>query len=119
MAQLVNNLPARDPGSIPGSGRSPGKGNGNPLQYSCLKNSLDRGAWRDIARGCKESDTTERLARTCKQHLPAPHSSTGMSLETQGVRATAGQGVKVWKRNWEDCSSSLPAWALFTPLPLL
>ena len=35
---------ARDPGSIPGSGRSPGEGNGNPLQYSCLENSMDRGS---------------------------------------------------------------------------
>ena len=34
-----------DPGSIPGSGSSPGEGNGNPLQYSCLENSMDRGAW--------------------------------------------------------------------------
>ena len=34
-----------DPGSIPGSGRSPGEGNGNPLQNSCLENSKDRGAW--------------------------------------------------------------------------
>ena len=37
---------ARDAGSIPGSGRSPGEGNGNPLQYSCLGNSMDRGAWQ-------------------------------------------------------------------------
>ena len=36
---------AGDPGSIPRSGRFPGEGNGNPLQYSCLKNSMDRGAW--------------------------------------------------------------------------
>ena len=36
---------ARDPGSIPGSGRSPGEGNGNPLQCSCLENPMDRGAW--------------------------------------------------------------------------
>ena len=36
---------AAEPGSIPGSGRSPGEGNGNPLPYSCLENSLDRGAW--------------------------------------------------------------------------
>ena len=34
-----------DPGSIPGSGRSPGEGNGKPLQYSCLENPMDRGAW--------------------------------------------------------------------------
>ena len=36
---------AGDPGSIPGSGRSPGEGNGKPLQYSCLENSMDGGAW--------------------------------------------------------------------------
>ena len=44
---VVKNLPASgvDAGLIPGSGRSPGEGNGNPLQYSCLKNSMDRGAW--------------------------------------------------------------------------
>ena len=43
---MVKNLPvnARDAGSIPGLGRSPGGGNGNPLQYSCLGNSMDRGA---------------------------------------------------------------------------
>ena len=38
---------AGDQGSIPGLGRSPGEGNGNPPQYSCLKNSMDRGAWQD------------------------------------------------------------------------
>ena len=37
---------AGDPGSIPGSRRFPGEGNGNPLQYSCLENSMDRGAWQ-------------------------------------------------------------------------
>ena len=41
----VNEGYARDTGSIPGSGRSPGVANGNPLQYSCLGNSMDRGAW--------------------------------------------------------------------------
>ena len=53
MAQLVKNLPAmqqttcnaRDTGSIPGSGSSPGKGNGSSFQYSCLGNPMDRGAW--------------------------------------------------------------------------
>ena len=47
---MVKNLPVnardiRDVGSVPGSGRSPGGGNGNPLQYSCLENPMDRGAW--------------------------------------------------------------------------
>ena len=41
----------RDPGSVPGSGRSPGEGNGNPLQYSCLENPMDRGVWWVIVHG--------------------------------------------------------------------
>ena len=54
---------AEDPGSIPGSGGSPGEGNGNPFQYSCLENSMDRGAWIAIVSpwGRKELDTTEQL----------------------------------------------------------
>ena len=42
---------ARDPGSIPGLGRYPGEGNGNPLQYSCLENSTDGEAWRATVHG--------------------------------------------------------------------
>ena len=42
---------AEDTGSIPGSGTSPGEGNGNPLQYSCLGNLIDRGAWQAIGHG--------------------------------------------------------------------
>ena len=42
---------AGDPGSIPGSGRSPGEGNGNPLQYSCLENPTNRGAWQATVHG--------------------------------------------------------------------
>ena len=44
---------------IPGSGRSPGVGNGNPLQYFCLENSMDRRAWRATVHGATESDMTE------------------------------------------------------------
>ena len=43
---LANAGDVRDSGLIPGSGRSPGEGNGNPLQYYCLENPMDRGAWR-------------------------------------------------------------------------
>ena len=54
VALLVKNIPAnardiRDTGSIPGSGRWPGGGNGNPLQYSCLENPMTRGAWKTTA----------------------------------------------------------------------
>ena len=48
---------AGDPGSIPGLGRSPGKGNGNPFQYSCLANSMDRGAWPATVHGVTKSRT--------------------------------------------------------------
>ena len=62
VAQLVKNLPAnvedtRDTSTIPGSGRSSGEGNGNPLQYSCLENSTDRGAWHTAVHGAVESQT--------------------------------------------------------------
>ena len=50
---------ARHVGLIPGSGRSPGLGNGNPLQYSCLENSRDRGAWWATVRGVTESDMSD------------------------------------------------------------
>ena len=51
---------AGDPDSIPGLGRSPGKGNGKPLQCSCLGNPMDRGVWQATAHGVtKESDTTQ------------------------------------------------------------
>ena len=46
-----------DLGSVPGLGRSPGEGNGNPLQYSCLENSMDRGAWRATVHEVAESWT--------------------------------------------------------------
>ena len=58
---VIKNLPANegDAGLTPGSERSPREGNGNPLQYFCLENSTDRGAWRATVHGvAKESDTT-------------------------------------------------------------
>ena len=63
-SQVVENLLAnprdvRDVGLIPGSRRSPGGRHGNSLQYSCLKNPIDRGVWRATVRSCEELDTTE------------------------------------------------------------
>ena len=65
---MVNNPPAnagdiRDYGLIPVSGRSPGGGNGNPFQFSCLDNSLDRGAWPATVHGVAKSLT--QLERLC------------------------------------------------------
>ena len=65
VALVVKSPPAetgdiRDLGSVPGLGRSPGAGNGNSLQYSCLENPMDRGAWQATVLGItKELDTTE------------------------------------------------------------
>ena len=56
----ANAKDVRDASSIPGIGRSPGEGNGNPLQYSCLENLMDRGPWWAIVHAVrKESDMTE------------------------------------------------------------
>ena len=67
VALLVKHLPAnagdaKDAGSIPGSGRSPEVGNGNPLQYPCLDNPMDRGSWWATVHGRKELDVTEQLS---------------------------------------------------------
>ena len=61
---MVKNLPAssgdaRDVGSIPGLGRSSGGGHGNPPQYSCQQNSMDRGAWLATVHGVAKSDMNE------------------------------------------------------------
>ena len=66
---VVKNLPAstgeaRDTGLIPACGKSPEEGNGNPLQYSCLENSMDRGAWWATVHGVAKLDMTEQLTHT-------------------------------------------------------
>ena len=60
VVQVVKNLPAnagdtRNLGSVPGLGRSPGAGNGNPLQHSCLESLRDRGAWRSVVHGVRHN----------------------------------------------------------------
>ena len=69
---MIKNPPANtghlgDTGSIPGSGRSPGEGNGNPLQYSCLENPMDKGAWRATADKIEKSQTRQKDVRGDKE----------------------------------------------------
>ena len=79
---MVKNLLANagdtgEASSIPGSGRFPGVRNGNPLQYSCLKSSMDRGAWlATSARGHKESDTTELTCTNTQVVRPTDYGMT-------------------------------------------
>ena len=61
-SQPANAGDTRDLGSIPGLGRSPGVGNGNPLQYSCLGNPMVGGVWQSIVCGVTSSQTTEQLS---------------------------------------------------------
>ena len=70
IGSMVKNLPlyAGDVGSIPELGRSPGEGNSNPLQYSCLENPMDRGAWWATVHGVAESDTTTTQQQVTKLH---------------------------------------------------
>ena len=80
---MVKNLlaDARDAGSIPGSGRSPGGGNGNPLQYSYLGNLTDRGAWQATVHAVTELDTTEHTCTRAHMYvcIPKPRDVNGLS----------------------------------------
>ena len=67
-----------DLGSIPGSGRSPGEGNGNPLQYSCLENPMDRGAWWATVHGVAKSQTPSALdLNVMSSRNPSPYTRLG------------------------------------------
>ena len=68
---VVKNPPASEgvAGSIPGWGRSPGGGNGNPLQYSCLGNPVDRGAWRALVHGVPTSQVRLNDSNKCSAGL--------------------------------------------------
>ena len=84
MAQMLKSLACNvgDLGSIPGPGTSPGGGNDNPLQHSCLENSMDRGAWRASLWGHKELNMTEWL--TFSPSLMAPWTVAHHALLSMG-----------------------------------
>ena len=92
---------AGDLGSIPGSGRSPGEGNDNPLQYSCLENPMDGGAWGAIVHGVAKSRTRlSDFTHSLMQLLGLPWWLRGQSICRQcgfnpWVRKTP------WRRKWQ------------------
>ena len=98
--------------SLPGSGRSPGAGNGNPLQNSCLENSVDRGAWQATVHGVtKELDTTEHTHTHCISHIwiCVLYSLLPVRRPHQGPRHSCCQGSRpqpgrVW--SWEGWGSA-------------
>ena len=77
---IANAGDTRDEGSISGSGRSPGEGNGNPLLYSCLENPMDRGAWRATVHRAAELDTTEVSWCTCAHTRVRAHTHTPLCV---------------------------------------
>ena len=89
---MVKNPPAhagdtRDTGSISGWGSFPKVGNGNPLQYSCLENSMDRGAWRGTVQGVAELDMTE-CAHTHPIFMSAASPNSGKSVNLDSGSST-------------------------------
>ena len=97
---------AGEVGSIPGSGRSPGGGNGYPLQYSCLENSTDRGAWWTTVHGVAKRWT--RLVTKCTHTLF--HRSVGLKLEicVTGSKPKPEGLISFWRPQGRICSLPLP-----------
>ena len=96
---MVKNLTANtgDLGSIPGLGRSPGGGNGNPLQYSCLGNPMDRGAWRAMVHAITKSWT--QLKRLSTAHP----SQTPTERQKTHFRDFSGGPVVDFTFQWKRC----------------
>ena len=89
---MVKNLPAnaddkRDLGSIPGSGRSPGGEHGNPLQCSCLKNPMDRGAWGAKVNGVTQNRSQLKQLSMHARPVPVDKTEDGLPLKPE-VRAS-------------------------------
>ena len=106
VALAVKNPPAntediRDAGSIPGPGRCPGEGNGHPLQYSCLANPMDRGAWRATVHGSQRVKQ-DWVTNTHTQHINKLNYTHGRqdSSEDNHQRPNSGQ----WPNSWKSLS---------------
>ena len=82
----VNAGDTGDVSSIPGSGRSPGGGHGNPLQYSCLENPMDRGAWRAIVHRVTKSQTWLSHWVQDSKHIYQTRKDEGMEIYMMGIQ---------------------------------
>ena len=91
-----------DKGSIPGPERPPGGGHGNPLQYSCLENPMDRGAWQATVHGVTELDTTEPLNIACQLYF----NKIGRKNISEKEMATHSS-ILAWKIPWTEDPSGL------------
>ena len=113
MALVINNPPGnagdiRDVGSVPWSGGFPGEGHGNPLQYSCLENPMDRGAWGIIVHGVAKSQTWLRWLHTAQhtwshylKQKTNPTSVWNEGLEHQSIKRRKTWPYRVWCRRQE------------------
>ena len=131
VALVAKNLPfhtgdIRYPSSIPGSGRSPGEGNGNPHQYSCLENPMDRGAWWATVPRVTQSQTRLKWFSThahavvrkrirswsqvqqWKPWIPAP-SQPNVEMKLL-VETTQALSTQLWLQ-WPSSSASVHSWA--------
>ena len=108
---MVKNLPAnagdiRDVGSIPGSGRSPGGGHGNPLLYSSLENPMERGAWQTTVHGVAESDkieVTQHAHKTLKTPctVSTPNSRFLLSLTLKVTSILLYENDHFYSKIWQ------------------
>ena len=113
---VVKDPPASsgDPGSIPRLGRSPGGGNGNPLQYSCLENSMARGPWTATVHGVAKSRTrlSARAHRPQKQAQfflteLLSHLCSGELRSTSNLKAPLSSSISLRKKNLTDSTHSM------------
>ena len=112
---MLKNPPAnaRDPGSIPGSRRSPGEENGNPLQYSCLENPTDRGVWQAVALVVFDSVQPQRRQPTRLRHpWDSPGKNTGVGchflLQCMKVKSESEVAQSKMKTLSDPMACSLP-----------
>ena len=110
----------QDMGSIPGSGRSPGGGNGNPLKYPCLENATDRGAWRAAVQGLRLNKRS-RIQKTT--HCTSPYPSNVQNRQAQRTerRRVQARGEQKWLLidkefllGWWKCAGIRRWWWLHT-----